>query len=108
MANDSPDSVLDAVHAALLRGDLAALPALADSVERALAAVAASDPVTAARLRAKARRNGHLLDAAARGLRAAQRRLDEVRGAAQGRVATYDGAGRRQTLSPEGRLAGRF
>lgn len=108
MTADSPESALDAVHAALVQGDLLALPALAERVERMVDDVAASDPATAARLRDKARRNGALLDAAARGLRAAHRRLEELRGAAGGRVATYDGAGRRQMLAPEGRLAGRF
>ena len=108
MDGDRLGPLLDAVHAALLRGDLQALPGLAEQIESALAALPAGDVVAARHLQDKARRNHPLLEAAARGLRAARQRLDEVRGAHGGRTCTYDGSGRRQMLAPEGRLAGRF
>jgi hypothetical protein len=91
------EALLDAVHAALLAGDLAALSPLAESLEAAAPPAGPPPAATAARLRAKAARNARCLEAAGRGLRAAGRRLAESRAAALG-VVTYDGAGRRTLL----------
>lgn len=102
------ETLLDDVHRALLAGDLTALPELATLMEGATVDANAQDASTTDRLRRKAQRNGELLQATTRGLRAAHRRLQELRQATRDQMATYDGNGRRQTLGGAGRLAGRF
>ncbi len=97
------EDLLDAVHRALLAGDLAALPPLAERIETAMVALPAG--ADAHGLQTRARRNALLLEAAGRGLRAARRRLEELRGAA--RLSTYDHAGRRLTLGGAGQVARR-
>jgi hypothetical protein len=103
------ERLLDRVFAALMAGDLASLP-------EHVAALEAWSPDGLAglgvghlgRLRAKAERNASCLEAAGRGLRAAQRRLAEIRTAGQG-LQTYDGQGQRRTLAGAGQqIARRF
>lgn len=102
-------ALLDRVHAALMRGDIAEVSALTDAV--AAAVPGPGDPLpraAAERLARLAARNAACLEAAGRGLRAARRRLQEVRTAAQG-LRTYDGSGRpRQLGGDAGALARRL
>lgn len=90
---------LDRLHDLMRRGDLGALPDAAAGMEADLAALSRAGvaPPTASDLaviRRKLERNAACLQAAARGIRAARRRIAEVRGAASG-LGTYDAAGRR-------------
>jgi hypothetical protein len=91
------ETLLDQTAEALLRGDLAAL---ADLTEAIGAAPPPQDQISAARLRAKAERNARLLQAAARGVKAARARLADI---ALGPVlTTYDARGRRESVAPLG------
>lgn len=94
-------STLDRVQTALRGGDLAALSALAEEMERACdAGIAPANAEEARLLRARADRVAAGLMAAARGLRAARRRMAEIREAKRG-VTTYDGRGARVTVGTE-------
>lgn len=77
MTMEHIDLLLDAVHGALREGRLSGLATLSDALETALAAAAAPDRAALEQLAIKARRNARALEAAARGVRAAQRRLAE-------------------------------
>jgi hypothetical protein len=99
------EDLLDQVAEALLAGDLAALAALAPMVEAGAAALSAPDPANADRLRVRAKRNARLLEAAARGVKAALGRLTEIaRGPA---LTTYDARGLKATIAPIGLAAAR-
>lgn len=76
---------------ALLAGDLAALSAMAERTEAAIATLPASR-AELVELQAGAARNAALLAAGLRGVRAARRRLAEIAG--YGRFSTYDAQGR--------------
>jgi hypothetical protein len=89
------DAVLDRTYAALLRGDLAALGPLAAELA-ALPALQRLDRGTADRLGAKVARNSRLMQAAARGVRAARGRLTEI--SAEPALTTYDARGRRLSV----------
>lgn len=93
MENDA-GPLLDKIAEVLTRGDFTALAAL----EETLRARMAAGGISGAALARKAERVTALLEAARQGLRAAQRRLAEIRAADNG-VATYDGQGRRQEIS---------
>lgn len=84
--------LLERTHRAVIRGDLAALPALAEEMERRLPELSGQLSGAAA-LAAAAERNARCLEAAARGLRAARRQVQAAQDAALG-LRTYDGAGR--------------
>lgn len=95
--------LLEASHDAIRRADFSAL---ADLTE-ALLAAAETPGSTAAELEAvrdSAARNTGLLEAAAAGLRAARRRVAEIRAARAG-LDTYDGRGTRRRLEPQGPVA---
>jgi len=95
------EQLLDQVHAAIVAGDLLLVRAMAGEIDSLLADLPRlADQGLADRLRAKAERNAACLQAAARGVRAARRRIAEIR-AAQDGLATYDGKGKRQEL-PQG------
>lgn len=88
------EELLDQAAEALLRGDLAALPALTEAIDSETGS--AADVPGAERLREKADRNARLAQAAARGVRAARGRLSEI---ASGPVlTTYDALGRRASV----------
>lgn len=110
MAHDRTtlEGLLDSVHAALRAGDFAALPALTAAVG-ALEDVALPRDAGALRaLQRKLQRNDACLQASARGLRAARRRLTEIAAARAG-LQTYTQTGTRQQIGPsQGRLAQRF
>lgn len=91
----SLEQMLDEAAAALLAGDLAALDRLAPQIESA--DPSAPDRATAERLHAKAQRNARLLQAAARGVKAARLRMTEItRGPT---LTTYDARGQRALIA---------
>jgi hypothetical protein len=92
---------LDAIHAALLLGDLGQIGPLSRQLTEDLAAAQGSDwPEDALQaVRAKAQRNARVLDAALRGIRAARRRLAELHEAASGHR-TYGRDGNRAAAAP--------
>ena len=96
-ATDRLSAELDRVYHLLRSGKLEGLAAATHALEAELARL---DPVDAAgleMLRHKARRNAACLDAAARGVRAARRRLAEIRTIESG-LGTYDDKGRRDEV----------
>ena len=100
--------LLDQVYEALLRSDYAALPGMTDLLEQEL--LTPSLPWTAGQLttiHTKAERNGACLIAAQRGVKAARRRLAEIRSTASGLV-TYDRKGRRAEVIESRNLAQRL
>ena len=100
--------LLDQVYEALLRSDFAALPGMTLLLEQELQSP--SMTLTAAHLstiRHKAERNGTCLIAAQRGVKAARRRLAEIRSNAGGLV-TYDRKGRRAEVTQSQNLAQRL
>lgn len=101
------DQVLDRMHGAILIADFAALAALTPELETALAGLRQPDQAVLQRVAGKAARNAACLQAAGRGVRAALRRVTEVRQATAGLV-TYDGSGKRTAPGEPGQLARRF
>ena len=102
------ESLLDEVGARVRVADFAGLADLAPQLETALAEIGTpQDQKALLRLKAKADANAGLLDAARSGVRAARRRVEEVRRAAQG-LQTYDAKGRRADIIPVGPTTGRF
>jgi len=103
------EQLLDRMHAAVLAGDIRDLATAAPELEAVLADFATlGDRGLGERLRRKAARNATCLQAAARGLRAARRRIAEIRSARDG-LQTYDGHGKRTDMPQgTGRLAQRF
>lgn len=104
-------TLLDDIHAALLRHDYPALGPLGEALEAELDAPSAPlDPRGVALIRARAARNEATLKATGKGIRAALRRLAEICQVARGMV-TYDRSGRHETPDPggaEGKPLGRF
>lgn len=100
--------ILDAVHGALRRGDYGALPALTVAMEEAAAGLEPMGHDAVRALRIKLERNAACLLAAARGLRAAKRRLAEIAQARAG-LSTYGATGTLTRIGgPDGRVAQRF
>jgi hypothetical protein len=99
---------LDDLHAALRGGKLHDLTALAQAITEQATALHAADPACLPLLQRKAARNAACLQAAANGIRAARRRLKEIRAMASG-GATYDRDGRREgSAVPAQHLVQRF
>lgn len=89
---------LDRAHDALLAADFNELPKIVAETERVLAGLHhLADPAVARRLRDKASRNSQCLQAAARGLRSAQRRMVEMAGTPTA-LSTYTKRGQRAEL----------
>ena len=111
--NDAPRDpvaaqLLDQVYAALLRSDYGGLTELTARLERELQQP--SEPPTEAWvqvIRHKAERNAACLLAAQRGIRAARRRLSDIRSTTNGLV-TYDRSGKRAEVSSSRSLTQRF
>jgi hypothetical protein len=102
------EGLLDKVHAALRAGDFAALPALTAAVGALDQAALPHDPAALQALQRRLQRNDACLQASARGLRAARRRMTEIAAARAG-LQTYTQTGARQQIGPsQGRLAQRF
>lgn len=101
------ETLLDAVHTALRAADFAALPALTTAVGALNPDALSRDPGTLRALQRKLQRNNACLQASARGLRAARRRITEIAAARAG-LQTYTQAGQRQQIGPsQGTLAQR-
>jgi len=99
---------LDRVHDAVLSGRLDGLAAATTAMEAGLARIESVGLADLELLGRKAQRNADCLDAAARGVRAARRRLAEIR-AIDGGLAIYDDKGRRDELpAPSVHLTQRF
>lgn len=97
--------LLDQTRDAVLVGDLATLADLAPRVVALADDLPRLDPDSAARLIRLAERNAQLLQAATRGLRAAQGRLGEI---IEGpTLTTYDARGQRAALPLTSNLAPR-
>jgi len=103
------ERLLDRMHVAVLAGNIRDLAAAEPELEAVLADFATlDDRALGERLRRKASRNATCLQAAARGLRAARRRLAELQSTRDG-LQTYDGHGKRTDMPQgAGRLAERF
>jgi hypothetical protein len=93
------ETLLDAVHGALRAGDLAALAPLTAAMAALTPAALPKDALQ--RLQRKLRRNEACLQASARGLRAARRRMAEIAAARAG-LQTYTPAGTRLLVGPPG------
>lgn len=106
VAIEKIEELLEDERTALLSGDLAALDGIAQRKEALLEDLAWARPASDAlkSLRRKAERNAELLEAATKGLRAAMRRVAEIR-RANGPLRTYGQDGAEQTL---GAQAGSF
>jgi hypothetical protein len=102
------ETLMDQMHLAIQTADFAALGGLSSALEEALTALPEGlDAPSLQRLRHKAERNANGAQAASRGVRAALRRLDEVKQNANGLV-TYDDKGQRTTQAFGGGLSRRF
>lgn len=106
------DLALDRVFALLRDGNLTELETVLSELEAGMApprpGVASATGDRLAGLRQKAERNAACLKAAARGLRAARRRIAEVRAAATG-LAAYDARGQRpEATAAAARINRRF
>lgn len=89
------ESLLDAVHVALMRANFAQLEALTPDVELAMTALSPRvDRYILARLHSKAKRNADAALAAGKGVRSAIQRLEDVRKNADG-LMIYDENGKR-------------
>jgi hypothetical protein len=91
------ETLLDQTRDAVLAGDIAALADLAPQVE-AEAGDLRLDASAVRRLQEKAARNAQLLQAATRGIRAAQDRLEEISSGPT--LTTYDARGKRAAIAP--------
>jgi hypothetical protein len=98
---------LDSIHAALRAGRLCDLAVLTRALEESLGAADRFGATDLGRLRAKAARNAAALAAAGRGVRAAGRRLAEIRAVRDGFLA-YGPTGERDETGGPGELAKRF
>jgi hypothetical protein len=96
-ATDRLSAELDRLYHTLRSGKLDGLAAATQALEAELARLEPMDTAGLDLLRQKAQRNAACLDAAARGVRAARRRLAEIRTIESG-LGTYDDKGRRDEL----------
>ncbi|MDP4032547.1 MAG: hypothetical protein Q8P60_06835 [Pseudorhodobacter sp.] len=103
------EAALDRMHQAVLAGEFENVAALEPKIEALISGLTElTDRSLSQRLASKAARNATCLQAAARGLRAALRRLAEIRSACDG-LQTYDGLGKRAEVRHSvGRLAQRL
>ena len=102
------DGLMDAMHAAILSADYAALAQLSPELEAALLHLPQSLTQGALRrLQGKAERNAQSAGAAAKGVRAAIQRMKDVRQIAGGLV-TYDENGQRPGPSGQRALSRRL
>ena len=89
-------TLLDDIHQRLLAGQYDQLAALTSALERALSQPQQMDAAALAVIHAKAQRNAATMVAVQRGLRAALRRVAEIKSVSTGLV-TYDASGLRQS-----------
>ena len=101
-------TLLDLAHQALLRSDYAALAELGAMLEREMVTPNRKIDESGLRvIRRKAERNAVCLMAAQRGIKAARRRLAEIRSNAKGLV-TYNRAGKRAEMGGNSDLGQRI
>jgi hypothetical protein len=98
MSAEALIATLDSVHAAILAGQIENLDHLTQRIGIDADHLAAATPQQLRSLQHKAARNAQCLQAAIKGIRAAQRRLSDLRQARVGHV-TYDQHGHRATLA---------
>ncbi len=110
MAHDANalETLLDAVHAALRAGDFAGLPALTAALVALADTALPRDAAAMQGLRHRLQRNDACLEASARGLRAARRRMAEIAAARAGLQTYTQGGQRRQIGAPQGTLTARI
>lgn len=103
------EEVLNQTCQQLRQGNFAAAAGLTEATEAGIRALAGlTDADALARLRRLAERNARCLQAAAKGIRAARRRLAEVLAASSG-LQTYNGRGETMQIgSQTGALKARF
>lgn len=102
------ESLMDQMHAALISADFMKLEEISPALEAALEDLPqTNDQALIARLHKKAMRNAATAQAAGRGVRAAIRRLSDVRQNAAGLV-TYTEKGKRAAYESQGELSRRF
>lgn len=89
--------VLDSLRSAMLAGQLEGIAAMAAEIERLLPSSGDLSAEQRAAIAASARRNVAVLGAALQGMRAARRRLAELREASTGHR-TYGPSGQRSTV----------
>lgn len=95
-------AVLDDINEALLARQYDRLAALSLALDRALTHPPQKlDAATLTLIRSKAERNAATMSAVQRGIRAALRRVAEIRSVSEGLV-TYDKVGHRQQTVPSG------
>ena len=100
--------LLDAVHLALSTARYESLQDLSDALSHEMTLlVQEKNAGVLAAIQRRAERNAVCLLAAQRGLRAARRRIDEIKAAGKSLV-TYDNKGRRAEVSTERNLAQRY
>ena len=97
MQIDALTRTLDAVHAAILSGRIDDLGPLTTAITDNVAHLTTASEPQMRRIRDQAARNALCLQAAMKGVRAAQRRLSELRQVSTGHV-TYDQNGQRASL----------
>ena len=108
MAEPRTAQLLDLMHQAVFAADYAALSGLEDSLAQEISRPDfALNEAELQLVRRKALRNATCLLAAGRGIKAARRRLADIRGASGGLV-TYDRAGKRAAVSESRNLAQRL
>lgn len=96
-ADPTLEGALRGLRKALQSGDFGALDHAGAVIEDSLAGLDATDPARMEVLRRLAQDNLALIEAAARGLRTARQRLQDIRSAPRG-IATYDRCGQRRTI----------
>lgn len=107
MQNKSTEQLLDQMHVAILAADFATLGLLVPILEASLTGLEPPDLARLQDISRKATRNAACLQAALRGVRAAQHRLADLRQNASGLV-TYTDAGKRAKYAAPGALAQRL
>ncbi len=107
MPNDSVEQLLDEMHAAILVADFPTLGQLTPLLEASFAGLQRPNEAVLLRISRRVARNAACLQAAGRGVRAAHRRLTELRQNASG-LMTYTGAGKRAQYAAPGPLTRRL
>ncbi len=109
MQNDADAlDLLDQIHGAILRADFAQLSSLTPALEKSIShAAQIQDAQLLQKIQQRAQRNAVCLLAAGRGVRAAQRRINELRDIRQG-FSTYNDRGQRAQHDQPSHIARRF
>lgn len=106
--NPNALELLDQIHSAILVANFDEMERLTPALESSMmAALSMQEVGLLAAIQAKAERNAACLMAAGRGIRAAQRRVAEIRNAAEG-FSTYDPRGQRAQHGQPSSFARRY